>query len=309
MTDKVDVVVVTYQSAHVLKECLASLPRCANIYVVDNASTDGSVAVATEAGAEVIRLSENVGYGAACNAGAAVGTSAFLLFLNPDVRLANGAIDNLLAAAADYPCAAFNPSFYNEGRRRFRRWSRLFPGVPPWRGQPPIADCQVPVLHGACIFVRRDHFACVRGFDEHIFLYHEDDDISLRLSCAGVELRTAVEAVVDHAEGRSSIPSGESSRIRGEAMGRSLVYVMRKHHLALDIQAERRRGWFKLLLPHVLFNTARRSKLLGFLAGIGGQQQVRIADSVNRGTGECDSAIVGQWNADSGHTVANCHRP
>lgn len=53
-------------------------------------------------------------------------------------------------------------------------------------------------------------------------------------------------------------------------MGRSLAYVMNKHEMPLDAPAERRRAWLKLLAPHVLFNSARRSKLLGFINGLNG---------------------------------------
>ena len=51
-------------------------------------------------------------------------------------------------------------------------------------------------------------------------------------------------------------------------MGRSLVYVMDKYKLPLDVRTERHRSWLKLLGPHVLFNNARRSKLFGFLRGL-----------------------------------------
>ena len=60
-------------------------------------------------------------------------------------------------------------------------------------------------------------------------------------------------------------------------MGRSLVYVMRKHGFRLDVAAERRKAMLKLLLPHVLFSSSRRTKLLGFLRGL---REARQADLV-----------------------------
>lgn len=155
-------------------------------------------------------------------------------------------------------------------RRRFRRWSRLLPQSDVWQGPAPEVDCDIPILSGACIFVRREHFERIGGFDPGIFLFHEDDDLALRLRQAGVRLRIASKAVVDHAEGNSSVRSVESGRIKGEAMGRSLVYVMNKHKLPLNVPGELLRSYLKLLLPHVLFNAARRAKLRGFIRGLSG---------------------------------------
>ncbi len=279
MNSSLDLVVVTYNSAAVLQAFLESVPGSVNVIVADNNSTDGSVAIARAAGARVVDIGENVGYGCACNIGAAAGTAPMLLFANPDLRLRAGAMEALVLAAESYPNAAFNPSIYSGNRRRFRKWSRLLPASDFWHGAPPDSDCEIPVLHGSCIMVRRSHFEKVGGFDPKIFLFHEDDDLSLRLRQAGVQLRLAANAVVDHAEGRSSTRSPLSGRIKGEAMGRSLVYVMNKHHLDLDVPAERHRAWLRLLAPHVLFNGARRSKTLGFLHGLNGGAMDRLGKS------------------------------
>lgn len=264
-----DLIVVTYNSAQALRALVRSVPASVNPIVVDNASSDETVAVAIAAGAKVVDLKNNIGYGGACNIGASTGEAPFLLFVNPDIRFETGAIEALLAAAEAHPNAVFNPRFHHGSRRRFRRWSRLLPKSDFWQGPPPEVDCEIPVLSGACIFVRREHFERIGGFDPEIFLFHEDDDLSLRLRQAGVQLRIASNAIVEHAEGNSSARSVDSGRIKGEAMGRSLVYVMNKHNLPLSVPGELLRSYSKLLLPHVLFNAARRSKLRGFIRGLG----------------------------------------
>lgn len=85
-------VVVSFNSAVDLPECLESLKACkevAEILVVDNASRDDSVAVARAAGVKVLDLDENTGFAGGCNVGFAALASSFeyLAFLNPDVRL------------------------------------------------------------------------------------------------------------------------------------------------------------------------------------------------------------------------------
>lgn len=268
MNFDLDLIVITYNSARVLGTFLASLPASVSAIVVDNASSDETVALAAAAGAKVVELKNNIGYGGACNVGASTGKAPFLLFVNPDIRFETGAIKVLLAAAEAHPNAVFNPRLHHGSRRHFRRWSRLLPKSDFWQGPPPEVDCEIPVLSGACIFIRREHFERIGGFDPDIFLFHEDDDLSLRLRQAGVELRIANKAIVDHAEGNSSARSVDSGRIKGEAMGRSLVYVMNKHKRPLSVPGELLRSYLKLLLPHVLFNAARRSKLRGFIRGL-----------------------------------------
>jgi GT2 family glycosyltransferase len=260
------VIVVTYNSGRVLDQFLASLPKDVRTIVVDNASKDDVAAVAEKYGAELIALKSNVGYGGACNKGAEATDAEFLLFANPDIRFSGGAIEALLKTAKKYPRAAFNPSIYSRWKRPFRKGSRLVPDASAQMGSE--TDCIVPVLSGACILVRRKHFARIGGFDPAIFLFHEDDDLSLRLSQAGIELRLAADAAVDHYHGDSSGRSADIGRIKGRAMAHSLVYVMRKHGLFFDLQAERFKARMKMFLPHVFLNSARRAKHLAFLRAL-----------------------------------------
>lgn len=270
MNADVCIVAVTYNSAAVLPRFLESIPRGVHIVVVDNASDDGSAAIAEAAGAEVLRLDGNIGYGAASNIGARASKTEYLVLANPDIRFLDGAVHAMAAAAEQYPNAAFNPRMYNGKKQSFRRWSRLQPQAGRWAGPSPGSDCAVPVLSGACIFIRREHFDLIGGFDPAIFLFHEDDDLSLRLKQAGLELRLASHAVVEHFEGNSSGRSTVVGRVKGEAMGQSLVYVMRKHDMPLDLTRETFKTRSKLLLPHVLLKPARRAKYLGFLKGLSG---------------------------------------
>ncbi len=92
------IVTVAHNSAPELDRLLGSVARHlpgAAVTVVDNASADDSAAVARAAGATVIELPENVGFGRACNAGVAAVSEPVTALLNPDVEL----IDNSLLAA------------------------------------------------------------------------------------------------------------------------------------------------------------------------------------------------------------------
>ncbi|MFC7618136.1 glycosyltransferase [Actinokineospora soli] len=99
MTRPVAVVVVTYNSAEVIADCLASLPAAlagvdARVIVVDNASTDGTaeVAAAADPSVKVVHRTGNDGFGAGVNAGIGHAAGCDVLVLNADVRLAPGSV-------------------------------------------------------------------------------------------------------------------------------------------------------------------------------------------------------------------------
>ena len=96
-------VIVSWNSEGLVGPSAASVPAPARVVVVDNASADGSAAEAERAGAVVVRLEENFGFGPACNRGAGevagLPPAETLLFLNPDAALVDGeaALATLLA--------------------------------------------------------------------------------------------------------------------------------------------------------------------------------------------------------------------
>ena len=93
---RVSLVTVTFNSAATLRHFWADWPREACEWiVVDNCSTDDSVAVAESLGACVLRLSENVGFSAANNVGARMATGDVLGFLNPDVTATCAGVERL----------------------------------------------------------------------------------------------------------------------------------------------------------------------------------------------------------------------
>ncbi len=269
---RVTVIAVCYNSMAVLPAMLASIPAETPVVIVDNASTDGAAlgqAVAAR-GAKLIRNAENRGFGAACNQGAALAETEFLLFLNPDATLAPGALEALVAAAARHPNAvAMNPRIEEaNGRPYFKRGSVLLPRS-AWldRGWPE-ADREVPVLSGAALFVRRADFAAVGGFDPAIFLYHEDDDLSLRLNAERGPLLFVREALARHQGGHSSVRSPKVAAFKARHMGRSRVYATRKHGRRWAGGRALASALRQLVSPLVLLSKRKRAKQLGFLIGI-----------------------------------------
>lgn len=266
------IISVCYNSTGVLPAMLASVPAGTPVVLVDNASRDGAD-LAALAGAHAARLvhnAENRGFGPACNAGAAEATTEFLLFLNPDATLAPGAIAALEAAAARYPGAsALNPRIEEaDGSPYFKRGSVLLPRASRMQRGWPASDCTVPVLSGAALFVRRTDFVAVGGFDEAIFLYHEDDDLSLRLAAERGPLMFIRDAVVRHQGGGSTVRSPEVAALKAWHMGRSRVYAARKHGRPFAFARALLAALLQAARPDALLLKRKRAKQRAFLRGV-----------------------------------------
>lgn len=217
-------IIVTYNSAAVLPDCLASLNRCSAgpVLVVDNASADNSIELARAAGAEVHELRRNDGFARAANHGARAARSPFLCFLNPDCMVEAG----LLAIAAQVlrelgRCVAL-PSFlhddgaiirgcqpgYTRGKiladiiENNRNWPRVvrvlkrMPGYDARSWQWPLC---------ACAFIARDLFFEAGGFDERYFLYMEDVELGISISRVGGTVAALDSTVRHHAQTGSSV--------------------------------------------------------------------------------------------------------
>lgn len=228
----VSVVSVAYNSVGVLPDMAASLPAGVDLIVVDNGPDDGLRAWAEHAGHKVIVPGENLGFGGGCNLGARDVQSDFIFFLNPDARLMEGALETLLKQAGKHPNAsAYGPQFgvTVQDRYKVRPSKILWRGLFAKRYTRPDVPTPVPSLNGAGILVRRDAFEAIGGFDERIFLFFEDDDISLRLAAKQGPLIYVPEARVLHAIASSSPSSLELVEFKAYHYLRGYVYTLSKH--------------------------------------------------------------------------------
>jgi GT2 family glycosyltransferase len=105
-----DVVIVSYQSRELLRACLESLrahppKRGARVWVVDNASEDGTPEMVESEFAEVelVASDANLGFAAANNLAIRRGSAPYVLALNPDTRITEGALDHMLELMESTP--------------------------------------------------------------------------------------------------------------------------------------------------------------------------------------------------------------
>jgi GT2 family glycosyltransferase len=207
------VVVVTHDSADSLRRSLpaisAELRPGDELVVCDNGSGDGTRSVVEELAPDAILIAggENLGFGAACNIGAARSSGALLLFLNPDNVVAPGFRDAIeLPLVEGRGWAAWQGLVtYEDGTRLNTRGGVVhFTGI-AWAGgagdpraAAPSEPGEVTFPSGACLAIRRGVWEQLGGFSEPYFLYQEDTDLGLRLHLAGLRVGIEPRAVSDH---------------------------------------------------------------------------------------------------------------
>ncbi len=228
----VSAVIVTYNSSHCVERCLASVAEQlhpAEIIVVDNASGDGTVETLRRAApdAVVIEAGTNLGFGRACNLGVARAGCDTVMFVNPDVTISRANRRELEEALTQPQLGLLVPllSRLPGGTARhqifpYRRWSRAVLGQ-AWSALRP-RELQRPPrptrstgnawAAAALLFVRREEFLAVGGFDPRYFLYGEDLDLSRRYRHRGLGVRLT-DSVVGHHSGSASSASADSLRV------------------------------------------------------------------------------------------------
>jgi N-acetylglucosaminyl-diphospho-decaprenol L-rhamnosyltransferase len=224
MPPDIAVVIVTYNSAHVVGDLLDSLPAAldgltADVVVVDNGSTDGTAELlAAREGCRVV-CSANTGYAGGINRGVREAMSAeAILILNPDVRLHERSVPPLLAALRE-PNVGIAAPQVRSSQGVLELSLRREPSLPRALGltrtklavfseyvtrpsdytRPRYVDWAL----GAVLLMSRKCYDTLNGWDETYFLYSEETDLALRARDAGLRTRYEPRAVAVHIGGQS----------------------------------------------------------------------------------------------------------
>lgn len=209
------VIIVSYNVKYYLEQCLESVRRAsrglqAEVFVVDNLSTDGSVAYLRERFPEVhfVENRENVGFARANNQAIRMSSGKYVLLLNPDTIVAEHTLCDFVrfmdahpeAGAAGAYMLRTDGTFAPESRRglptpfvafcKMSGLAALFPksrvlGRYYMRYLDENAVNEIEVISGAYIFLRREALDKVGLLDEDFFMYGEDIDLSFRMLKGG----------------------------------------------------------------------------------------------------------------------------
>jgi len=245
-------IIVTHHSSAVIGPCLDSVARSARIIVIDNESNDNTLDIVRERtpDAEIVQNKVGVGYGNAASQGLELVKTEYALLMNPDANFVGGAFSDLVVEADANPDAGLlSPLLIGEDGDFDRAWN----GPLFQRDQMPSNRSDEPkpeglfctwVVSGAVNLVRMTAVRDVGFFDKAIFLYHEDDDICMRLMNGGYKILVVPNAVSGHIGGGSI---GSGLNVHWEKyynMSWSRLYFEAKHN---SLSAARSLGWRQMM--------------------------------------------------------------
>lgn len=212
-----DVVVVAYGPVDLLRAALEALGDGFAVRLVDNGLSDEVRDLAETRGADYVRPSVNVGFGAAVNLGLARSARGVdVLLLNPDARLRGEDVLALQRVLHEQPrTAAVAPRLRSpDDSLEPTRWPMPTPTL-PWRGvvgRGGLRAGEPFFLCGAVLLLSGTAVAEVGGFDERFFLYAEESDWQRRALAAGYVLREVPDVEAAHVGAATSSSSDTRER-------------------------------------------------------------------------------------------------
>jgi GT2 family glycosyltransferase len=223
----IGIVIVTYNSRAEIGACLeAAIASGADVVVVDNASSDGTIEEVRGRGVRLLANSANRGFAAAVNQGFAALATPFVLLLNPDAQIRGGLESMAAACRLPRTAGAGGKLVDSDGRPQVGFMVRQLPGptvlileilllnrIWPnnpvnrrYRGLQVNYNMRIPVEQpaGAFLMVPRAVWQELGGFDESFFpLWFEDVDFCRRAIDRGYQFFYVPEAVAGHTGGHS----------------------------------------------------------------------------------------------------------
>lgn len=231
---QLSVIIVNYNVKYFLEQALLAAQKAcagleADIWVVDNNSSDGSVEMLRERfpGVKLITNTENTGFSKANNQAIKASTGKYVLLLNPDTVVAEDTFQKVIAFMEQRPQAGGlgirmldgSGNFLKESKRglptpevafykmfglsslfkksqRFGQYHLSF--LPEKQNHP------VDILAGAFMCMRRDVLDEIGLLDEKYFMYGEDIDLSYRIRLAGYENWYFANSSIIHYKGEST---------------------------------------------------------------------------------------------------------
>lgn len=252
---QLSVIILNYNVRFFLEQCVLSVQKAlenieGEIIVVDNGSSDDSCAMMRTRFPEVklIQNAENLGFPKGNNIGVAAAKGEYLCVLNPDTVVAEDTFEKVLAFAKAQKNLGIvgvklidgSGNFLPESKRSvptpwvaftkvmgLYRWFPSFSIFTKYYAQHlhPDQTGKVDILVGAFMFLSRELYIEVGGFDENCFMYSDDIDLSYQVVQKGKDNFYFHETTVLHYKGESTVKDGTYMKRFQEAMR----FIYQKH--------------------------------------------------------------------------------
>jgi len=293
LLNQVAVVSVTYNSSALAEYFAETVTPFPHVIAVDNNSADGTAGKLKQLlpCATVICNADNLGFGPANNVGmrAVAPSVPYILFLNPDCKIAPADVIQLIRTLQQHPDAAIASPVMHDGsgevvRPKTRDYSM---GYRQSRATEIDQDLSQPQVHrgvcidGACFLVDAAKFRAVGGFDDQIFMYFEEDDIALRMARHGFAVLLDTAARATHLRGTST-RNTMRVQIRRAYHFRWSKYYLTNAHLGPSSRLVEVTRYMVLSLPRLVWyalsaDKSRLARSIGwFLASIDGIFMTRL---------------------------------
>lgn len=266
---ELSIVIVNWNVKEPIAECLSSLatieaPKI-EVIVVDNASTDGSIQMLQKKfpWVKLIANQDNKGFAKACNQGIKISEGDYILLLNPDTVVPEGALEPLLSFAKDHPEAGVIgpkilntdgsvqqsvrsfPSFWNQTviQLKLHRIFRNSKIIQEYRmANFPYDSVQsVDQVMGAAFLIPKTVIEKIGALDERYFVWFEEVDFCLTVKRAGLDVLFCPNTNIIHKQGQSFFQLVSTNRQR--MMNDSMRKYFFKNHGFLH------GAWFTALHP------------------------------------------------------------
>lgn len=245
---RIGVVTVTFNSGAVLPDFVSSVASQGDVdftvYVIDNASRDGSadiVASITDARYVLIRNEANLGVAEANNQGIRLALKdgcSHVLLLNNDTAFGPGFFSRLLHESVSGGHAIVVPKIYyfDQPQKIWCAGGGLYRlrGYSTWhRGEGQVDTGQFDTAEATgyastcCMLIESGVFSAVGLMDERYFVYYDDTDFVLRSRRVGIGIWYCPSATMRHKV--SSLTGGRRSEFTLRMMTRNKIYFMKKH--------------------------------------------------------------------------------
>ena len=250
------IIIVSFNTRKILLDCLRSVYAQTSgvsfeVFVIDNASKDGSVQAVAEHFPEVfiIQNSTNRGFSSAHNQGIMKSRGRHIALLNSDTVLVENCFLKIICFLENHPeFSICTPQIINEDNHSssMRLWEDspidamkkilgMYDVAKEAEMMGKIEPKEVEAIGGSCFVVRRNLFEKIGFLDENYFLYNEEDDFCRRARQIGQKVCYYPEASIQHLRGKSTHLPSVREKVIIEAYKSNLYFYAKYYSVPWNI--------------------------------------------------------------------------
>lgn len=265
---KLSLIIVAYKKPDILDECLSSIDKYNNldkdleVIVVDNSPKEERVSNVVEKYGYRYIPSENKGFGYGNNRGAEVATGEYLGFVNPDIIFIEPVFKRIVDALEKEEVGILGCKLLNRDLKSNVSFNYVYPTSvfafikSHFYNKHDIFKRKKMYTSGADLFISKKLFDSLGGFDEHYFMYYEENDLKERMKISYPSKLWSYDKNIKmiHLEGQMTVRNRKQKLIELE----SLSYFSRKYNY--DLKKKMKFDIRYLSLKSLLFGTLNKER-------------------------------------------------